>query len=53
VKICGRCDEPIRKGEPHSEHRIDAASQGGAIVYRHLRDCRRVLIQTTQASLRH
>jgi hypothetical protein len=53
MKICGRCDQPIRAGEPHSEHPIDAPSQGGTTVYRHLRGCRRVPTQTTQASLRH
>ncbi|NMI57112.1 hypothetical protein [Streptomyces sp. RLA2-12] len=50
MKICGRCDEPISKGQPHSEHRIDSPSLGGTTVYRHLWNCRRVPTQTAPAS---
>jgi hypothetical protein len=50
VKICGRCDQPISKGQPHSEHRIDSPSLGGTTVYRHVYRCKRVEIQTAPAS---
>lgn len=53
MKICGRCDQPISKGQPHSEHPMHSASLGGTTVYRHLWDCPRVPIQTTQDSVRH
>ncbi|MFE9764599.1 hypothetical protein ACFYPC_08730 [Streptomyces sp. NPDC005808] len=53
MKICGRCDEPIRPGQPSTEHPIDSPSLGGTVVYRHVQECRRVPTQTNQASLRH
>lgn len=53
MKICGRCDKPIRDGQKYTTHDIDAPSGGGDIVYRHVAECTPVPIQTTQASIRH
>lgn len=53
VNFCGRCDEPIRPGEQYTTHDILSPSAGGATVYRHVELCKKVPIQTTQASVRH
>lgn len=51
--ICGRCDRPISPGEEYTCHDMQSASGGGITVFRHVDPCKRVLIQTTQVSLRH
>ncbi|WP_329545582.1 hypothetical protein OG548_14485 [Streptomyces sp. NBC_01356] len=53
MKICGRCDQPIREGQPHTEHSVDSPSLGGTVVYLHVERCRRVPTQSNQVSLRH
>jgi hypothetical protein len=51
--ICGRCDEPIRRGQLYTKYDIPGASLGGATVYRHVKRCKRVPTQVTQQSVRH
>lgn len=50
MKICGRCDQTIQDGEKYTEHINPGASGAGGTEYRHVQLCKRVLIQTTQAS---
>jgi hypothetical protein len=51
--ICGRCDKTIRRGEPYTSHDVPSGSGAGITVVRHVVLCKRVRIQTTQASVRH
>ncbi|MFI1287471.1 hypothetical protein ACH4VM_02985 [Streptomyces sp. NPDC020792] len=51
--ICGRCDQPIRDGEPYTAYDIEAASGPGATVYLYVAKCKRVPVQTTQVTPRH
>lgn len=53
MKICGCCDQSIREGEKYTTHPIAGSSYGGDTVYRHVRPCRPVPIQTTQDSVYH
>lgn len=48
MKICGRCDQPIRDGEEYTEYDIPSPSLGGTVVYRHTGRCQQVPTQTTQ-----
>lgn len=50
MKICGRCDQPIRQGQKYTEHHIDSASGPGATVYRHVKLCQRPPTQTAPVS---
>jgi hypothetical protein len=36
MKICGRCDQTIKPGEPHTEHDIHAPTGPGSTVHWHL-----------------
>ncbi|MFC8201264.1 hypothetical protein ACFUTV_38590 [Streptomyces sp. NPDC057298] len=53
MKICGRCDQSIRPGQPYTTHDIPSPSGPGATVYRHVAVCKPVPIQTSQVSIRH
>lgn len=35
VLICGRCDQAIRPGEPHTKHDKQSSSAGGCTIYVH------------------
>jgi predicted RNA-binding Zn-ribbon protein involved in translation (DUF1610 family) len=53
MKICGSCDQSIQDDEQYTKYDIPSPSTAGATVYRHDAQCKRVEIQTTQASVRH
>lgn len=53
MKVCGRCDQPIRANEEHTRYDIPGASHAGATVYRHTAPCPRVPIQTAPVPVRH
>lgn len=37
--ICGRCDQPIRPGEPYDVFVMPGASRSGVIVHLHAVSC--------------
>lgn len=47
MKICGRCDKPIRDGEPYTKYEMEGATGAGCTVYRHdSHDCTPLPTQT-------
>lgn len=45
--ICGRCDQPILKGQPFEKLEVEAPSRGGDTVYFHKPLCTKAPFQTT------
>jgi hypothetical protein len=35
VKICAKCDQTIKPGEPHDEIPVESLSLAGTTLYRH------------------
>ncbi|NEE11977.1 hypothetical protein G3M58_36665 [Streptomyces sp. SID7499] len=53
MKICARCNMPLRDGDDFDSDYIPSASGAGITIYRHRQPCKRTDAPTTQADLRH
>ncbi|MDQ1037289.1 hypothetical protein QFZ75_003705 [Streptomyces sp. V3I8] len=48
MRICGRCDKPIRPTQAHTAYDIPSPTGPGTTVFLHVAPCPKAPFQTTQ-----